>query len=165
MYMDVYVIVLRLLHILGGVFWAGALFSIVSFVQPTAKRAGMPGGQFVGRLMGEGRFGQAMGGAAIITILSGGLLFARTFGGSAPVSGPMIGFSIGAVAAVVAWLLGFIVLFPAARRMGPLSARIEQGEDVGAEMGRLVATQTRWTQVTAWLVLIAVLTMATARYW
>ena len=34
--MDLLVVVLRLIHIFGAVFWAGGSFMLVSFIEPTA---------------------------------------------------------------------------------------------------------------------------------
>jgi uncharacterized membrane protein len=162
---NVLTIALRLLHVAGGIFWAGSLFTTVRFLQPTARAQGPSGGQFMGRLMTEGRLSQAMAGAAVVTVLSGGFLFSRDFGAGSAMSGPMLGFTIGAVAGTVAWVLGLVTLAPIPRKMGRLGERAGKGEDVGAEMGALAAAQERWTQVVAWLVLVAVLAMSTARYW
>ena len=35
--MDTYMVVLRIVHILAGVFWVGAAFTVILVIQPTAK--------------------------------------------------------------------------------------------------------------------------------
>ena len=42
--MSIYLIVLRLLHIVAGTFWAGTTFFMVSFMYPAISLAGPGGG-------------------------------------------------------------------------------------------------------------------------
>jgi len=49
-------IVLRVIHIICGVFWAGTVMVMAWFVLPTAQALGQPGGAFMQRLM----FGQRL---------------------------------------------------------------------------------------------------------
>ena len=55
----------RILHIAGGVFWAGAVLVTLRFVLPNARQIGPAGGAFVGRLMGEQGLSRASAGAAV----------------------------------------------------------------------------------------------------
>ena len=45
--MNTLVLVLRLLHIISGVFWAGSTMLAVFFVEPTAKAFGAAGERFL----------------------------------------------------------------------------------------------------------------------
>lgn len=38
--MDVYMLVLRLVHFFSGIFWVGATFAMIGFVVPTAQSLG-----------------------------------------------------------------------------------------------------------------------------
>lgn len=162
--MDLYVIVLRILHVGGGTFWAGAVILTTRFLLPNARAIGPSAGPFLGRLMGEQGLGRAAGGAAIITILSGALLYWHDFGTVVPPNPMAIGLAIGALAAIALWLIGIGRFLPANRRLAELGARAAQGEEVGAE---LAAAARRRDGAAPWmltLALVAVLAMAVARY-
>ena len=49
-------ILLRLIHIVAGVFWAGTMMTIAWFLLPAAQALGQPGGAFMQQLM----FGQRL---------------------------------------------------------------------------------------------------------
>jgi uncharacterized membrane protein len=162
--MNVYVIVLRILHIGAGIFWAGCLLVLFRFLIPTARGVGPAAGPFMGRLTGEEKFGQIAGAAGVITILSGALLYWHDFGAVFPFNAPMTGFAIGAVAAITLWVVGTTMFRPANEKLGELGARAAQGEDVGAEMGQAAAKRDRLIPVLTTLLIIAILSMAISRY-
>src|SRR3989454_12780102 len=70
-------VVLRLIHILSGIFWVGTTFFLVGFLQPVVAQSGPEGGRFAQRLMSQKRFQAAMSVAAGLTILSGLLVYGR----------------------------------------------------------------------------------------
>jgi hypothetical protein len=118
----------------------------------------------MGRLTGEGKFGEIAGGAGVLTIISGALLYWHDFGEILPFNAPMTGFAIGAVAAIALWIVGMGILGPANRKLAALGARAAQGEDVGAEVAEVTASRDRLIPVMTTLVIIAILAMAVARY-
>jgi hypothetical protein len=162
--MDWYVISLRVLHIGGGVFWAGAGLFNIWFVQSAAAASGPTGGAFMGRLMNEKKGGMTLGIAGVVTILSGGFLYWHDFGSFAPSNAPMVGFAIGAVAAIVVWIVAVAVMLPAGAALQGLGERAAKGEDVTAERNATVRRQAIGNQTSAWLMILAVLMMAIARY-
>jgi hypothetical protein len=162
--MDIYVIVLRILHIAGGVFWAGAVLVTLRFVLPNARQIGPAGGAFVGRLMGEQGLSRASAGAAVITILSGVLLYWHDFGEIVPFNASMAGFAVGGLAALTLWLIGILGFLPANRRLAALAARAAAGDDVGPEMAAATAGRDRLVPWMVGLMSIAVLAMAVSRY-
>lgn len=162
--MNFYVIVLRILHIGAGIFWAGCLLVLFRFIIPTARGVGPAAGPFMARLTGEEKFGQIAGAAGVVTILSGALLYWHDFGEVFPFNAPMAGFAIGAVAAIALWIVGMTMFRPANDKLGELGARAAQGEDVGAEIGLVTAKRDRLIPVLATLLIIAILAMAVARY-
>lgn len=154
--MDLYVVVLRLFHIVAGVFWAGAYLTLVRFFVPSVRSGEPEEGRIMGRLMP--RLGPAMGGAATLTVISGVLLFWRDFGSADSVSAPMISFGIGGLAAIIAWILVILMFTPLGRRLGlGFTPGGEGNEDAGDALTRL-------GPVVAILVFIAVLSMAISRY-
>ena len=46
--MNIYMIILRLIHILAGIFWVGTAFFFVLFFEPTLKTSGPAGGTVMG---------------------------------------------------------------------------------------------------------------------
>jgi len=109
----------------------------------------------------------------MLTIVAGLGLFWLVSGGLSVAwitSGPGLGFTIGSVAALVAFGVGFFGIRPRAQRLGELGAMIAAAgapptAEQGAELQRLNAemhTHERWD---VGFLLIALVTMATARYW
>jgi len=64
--MDVYVLALRLLHIGGGVLWAGGVFILAGFIEPTVRALGSDASKFMQRFAGQSGFTQALSIAAIV---------------------------------------------------------------------------------------------------
>ncbi len=162
--MNVYVIVLRILHIGAGIFWAGSILVLLRFLIPTARAVGPAAGPFMGRLTGEEKFGEIAGAAGVLTILSGTLLYWHDFGEIIPFNAAMTGFAVGGVAAIALWIVGVFMLRPANEKLAALGARAAQGEDVGAEMGEAAAARDRLIPIMTILVIVAILAMAISRY-
>src|SRR5436190_689631 len=78
--MDLVMIVLRLIHILTGVFWAGAAFILVQFILPAATAAGPAGGQFMQRLL-QTNFSRIVLAAGTLNVLAGLVMYWRDSGG------------------------------------------------------------------------------------
>ena len=70
---------LRLVHIVAGVVWVGSAVFAALFVLPTARALGAEGGRFVARLMP--RSGPVLGGAMLLTIVSGFIMYGRLSAG------------------------------------------------------------------------------------
>ena len=70
-------IVLRLIHIIGGVCWVGTAFLIAWFLIPTQRATGMAGLTFVEELMLRKKMRTYLMLAMIFTILSGLAMYAR----------------------------------------------------------------------------------------
>jgi hypothetical protein len=170
-FVDLILVLLRILHIVLGVFWAGSVFFVASFVLPTARAAGPAGGPFMRRFAMSG-FINALTGSGVITVLTGlalmwyasGQLNAAWFG-----SPTGIVLSIGALSAIVALGIGLAVSRPAAMRMKALAEAIEAagGTPTEAQLAELPALQAKMAGAVRWvsiLLLIAVICMAGARY-
>ena len=102
-------IVLRVVHIISGVFWAGAVMIMAWFVLPTAQAMGPPGGAFMQRLMFGQRLRVFVGGAMGLTILSGLTMYtwlAMETDGAWARSRMGVTLGVGAVAAIIAGGLG-----------------------------------------------------------
>jgi uncharacterized membrane protein len=164
-------IALRVVHVLGGVFWAGALLFVVFFLEPAVRAAG-PDGARVMQGLQKRHYLEVVPAVAVLTLLSGLFLDWRDFGRLYPgpgASGVELALGIGGLAALVALALGLAVLRPSALRMGALGAELAQSaperrEGLGAEMGRLRDRMRQSGRWVAALLGIAVVGMAIARY-
>ena len=63
-------LILRLLHILTGVFWAGTIFFMVSYLEPSARAAGPDAAKVMGNIQKRGLM-TVLPIMALLTILSG----------------------------------------------------------------------------------------------
>ncbi len=162
-------IVLRVLHIGGGVFWAGGMFVVAGYVEPAATAAGPDGARFMQRFAG-GRFTVVMSAAGLLTIVAGIWLLARDSGGFQPTfmgSGTGVTFSIGALAGLVAAVVGIGLGARNARRLAALGRTVQGGGPTKEQVAQMdvyrgqLRTGARWA---ARLLGIAVLCMAVARY-
>lgn len=113
-----------------------------------------------------------MGIMSLLTVLAGGFLYYRLFSGNWRLvsTGPGIGFTIGAIAGILLFLEGFLLVKPRAERMAKLGAEIQSagGPPSAARTAELESIQTEIHNLGKYefvLLLIAMLTMATARYW
>ncbi|OLC08855.1 MAG: hypothetical protein AUH42_00455 [Gemmatimonadetes bacterium 13_1_40CM_70_11] len=101
---------LRLVHILAGVFWVGSAVFMAAIVLPAARAAGAEGGHFMERLMQQPRTRAALGGAMVLTVLSGIAMYGRLGGFQrAWVTSPQgVALGLGGVAAIAAAVIGAI---------------------------------------------------------
>ena len=166
--MNILVLILRLLHIIGGVFWVGGALAMNFFVAPTMRATGDAGKQFAGHLMGKTRFSNAMMGAGIASIAAGFILYgidSNWFTSDWQSSGPRIGFSIGALFALIGLVTG-IMNGNNNKAMGQLGARI-QGKPTPEQAARLGAIQKQQSWVVpanTYSLILALVFMAIARY-
>ncbi|MDH5803643.1 MAG: hypothetical protein OEZ54_00565 [Gemmatimonadota bacterium] len=170
--MEAYLILLRIVHILFGVFWAGAILFMAIFIEPSVREAGPAGGQVMQGLQRR-KFMTVMPWIAFFTLLSGLLLMDRMAGGDhAGYFGSPVGMAIGMgfVLSTVAFLLGIFVMRPAAMKAGALAAKLQAGtadgdpESVKAEIVAFQARSRIALRTIAVLLALTVITMAVGRY-
>lgn len=165
------VLTMRLVHVLTGVFWAGGVFLMNSFIGPSIAAAGPEGLKVMTELRRRAMH-QWLLIIATITILSGLVLVWIDSQGFQPAwfaTGMGRGISTGMLAALLAWILGLFFIRPAMEQMTEIGGRIAQAapEARGALVEQMTAIRTRmikFSATAALLVLIAVVTMAIARY-
>jgi uncharacterized membrane protein len=164
-------ILLRLLHILGGVFWAGTLIFVALFLEPSVREAGPDGAKVMQALLRR-KYLIILPLVALITIVAGILLLQRVSGGFDPLfmrSRTGMALSIGGGVAILAFLIGVLVMRPAVMRL--IKVMSQAGQSEGAAKAALMAEADglrrrmrlggRWV---AGLLTVTVLTMAVARY-
>jgi uncharacterized membrane protein len=165
-------ILLRLIHVLFGVFWVGtAIFNAV-FLVPTVRALGPTGGAVMQEIAGKRKLPIYFFISGVLTVLSGfGLYwhdsegftneFMRSAGGMT--------FGAGGVLALITLLFGIFVITPAAIRASKLGAAIAAGKkpptlEQAAEMQRLQAKLGSTALLAAGLLTLTTIAMAVARY-
>jgi len=153
-------LLMRLLHILSGIFWVGTMMFNTGFLLPAFRDAG-PDGAKVGAALAKRRFMVVMPIVALVTILSGFWLFWRTSAGFQATfmqSHMAKALSFGAACAIVAFIIGVVVVRPAMVQAMALA----QSNPQRAQVLR-VRTDVAGRLVTG-LVALAAAAMAVARY-
>lgn len=169
--MNAEIIVLRLVHILGAIFWLGSGLFSTFFLVPAIGRAGPAGGAVMGALQ-QGRMLKVMPLVALLTILSGSRLLYVVSDGFSPAyvdSATGLTFMWSGVAAIAAFVLGLAVARPAMVRAAKLGAAManapeEQRAAKDAEIERLRRMGTIVSHTAMLLLIGAAAGMAVARY-
>jgi len=107
--MNILVIILRLLHILSGMFWVGAALMLTFFISPTVGATKEAGQSFMRHFMGNTKFNLAMWTSAITAVLAGATLYWINSDGLTSAwthSGPGLGFAIAAGFAYLGLIVG-----------------------------------------------------------
>lgn len=170
--MDTYMVVLRIVHILAGVFWVGAALTTLLFIQPTAREVGPAAGPFMLHLAGRKRLIDFVLGAAGLTVLAGLLMYWRVSGGLDPDwigSAPGISLTVGSLCAIAALAIAGSIVRPTIMTTVAIGNAVAAS---GAPPTPEQATQLQALQhrshavgkVIVPLLIVAVIGMAAARY-
>jgi uncharacterized membrane protein len=166
-------LVLRLLHIVLGVFWVGSVTMLTLFLLPSLGAAGPAGGAVMQQLTQVRRLPVWMMAAAILTVLSGlGLYWHDSAGFSSSTwlaSGSGRTFGLGGVLAIVAVVIGMAVNNPAGKKLGAMMAQVQAAgrppsPEEAATIQRLQARLAKAAVTVTVLLLLATAAMALARY-
>lgn len=171
--MAVIFLILRVFHILAGVFWAGVTFFGVFSLGPTARSAGPEGGRFMQRLNGpSGRFNTWMATTATLTAVTGALLYLRIAFNVGPnwfLSSQGITLSVAAFLGLAGYLHGTLTLRPTNIRIGQLGQEIAAsgGPPSPAQLAEMQVLQEKsatHSGITGILIALAVVGMAALDY-
>ena len=166
------VIALRLVHIVLGVYWVGAILFFVTFLQPSVRDAGPDGMKVVQQIVRRGYL-NVLPVIAGLTMLAGLFLYwqdANAMDGMWMSSGLGRGLTVGAVAAIVGFLVGFFVMRRSTVRamaLGQALSQVAEGPERQTRMAEIDRLRRRAAMSSHWvagLLLIAVAAMAVARY-
>jgi MFS family permease len=165
--MQFIVIILRLVHIVAGAFWVGSALLLALYILPGVRRAGREGG----RVLPMAQVSRAMSIASLLTTVAGLLLFGwlSRFAWGWIISPLGLGLTIGSLAGLAAFLLGFLSTGPTAKKIGVLAGQMEAaggppGPEQVAEIQRLQAKLTRSSTWSTALATTALVFMSVARY-
>ena len=170
--MPEYMIILRILHIVCGVLWAGGIFMLAWFIIPAVNASGPEGGKVMRQIGATNHFSSVLALAATLNIVTGLLLYWRDSNGLSAdylSSQQGISFSTGMITAIIAYLMGLTINRPGTERMVRIGNEIAAAggkptEGQMAELGRIRTRLFSSTRYMAILLLITVATMAIARY-
>lgn len=168
-------VLFRLLHIGAGVAWAGAVFMFVVFVQPSAAAVGPAAGPMMGQLLGVRRLVDRLLMLAGITIAAGLVLYVKDVTLAASY-GDFLGdpfglvLTIGMLAAIAAASLGMFVTRPNVQRLLAIQREVaasggQPTQEQAAQLAAIQGTLKVYARAALSLLVVAVLAMATARYW
>jgi len=165
-------ILLRLIHILAGIFWVGTMFFLTFFLTPVIKSDPPTAGKVMQGLTAR-NFLQVVPGLALLSILSGlGLIWITSGGDMREYAESRSGhvFLTSGGIAIFAFLLGMTFARPAMMRAGQIGASMASVTDAAertrlqAEMGALQQRNAQVTLVVVSLLILAAAGMAIARY-
>ena len=170
-----FMIVFRILHIAAGVAWAGSVFLFVVLIQPSAAAIGPAAGPFMMELLGKRKLVSWLLSLAGSTIVAGLFLYWKDwhdYAGLGDFVSSRYGFALtlGAAAAIGAFLIGLFGTRPNVARLLALAARAATSEggpppEVAQEIPKVQARLKVLARTALALIAVAVLAMATARYW
>lgn len=170
--MEPYLITFRIIHILTALAWFGAAFVFDFFVAPTARALGPEAEKFMTHLSKERKISVVISMIAGTTLVSGGFLFWHDSNGfdlDWITSDVGLGFTVGAVAAVIAYAIGITVIAPTVKRMERFvgEIRVAGGPPTEEQMAGMAKIQRKLEiggRTSFIFLVIAALAMATARY-
>ncbi len=127
-----YLLILRLLHIGCGIFWAGGAIFLALFVDPAMKASGPEGIKVMQQLVKTNRFPVVMMFLAIITVVAGVLLIWKVSAGLQSEwlsSKNGIVLTSGGVLAIIAFLIGFSINRPSGMKIAKIGKEIAAAEE------------------------------------
>ncbi|HEY7635743.1 MAG TPA: hypothetical protein VH763_09370 [Gemmatimonadales bacterium] len=164
--------ILRIIHIVGGVFWVGSALFVAAILMPSMQAVGPSGGQLMEHMVQVRRLPVRLMVAMLLVVLSGIALYWKDSDGFQSAwmrSGPGTVFGLGAIFGIAGAAVGMATSAPAARRLGAVTAAIKARggpptAEEQAEIQRLQARMRGAARLVAVLLVLATAAMAVARY-
>lgn len=168
-----FLLVLRLIHIVSSVCWVGGGFMFFLFIEPTAKALEPTGMQFVQHMTTKGRFSIFMVISSTLTILTGALLIWKYASGNwlgYVNTGPGLIFAIGSMVGITVYFVGLLGVNPRALKLSKIGEEIQStggppSPAQGAMLHKLDREMSVLGLVDFLLVALSLVLMASARYW
>jgi uncharacterized membrane protein len=166
--MNYLVMLLRLVHIVAGIFWVGGSLVSMLFLVPAVAANPQAGQPILQHVMNKGRLSVRLSAAAGLSVLAGlslYLLDSQWLRSPWITSGAGIGFAIGGIFGLVAFATG-IMIGRYNKEIAAMGAGI-QGQptpEQSARMSALRGSAARLTPITAVSMVLAVVLMSVARY-
>jgi len=166
---------LRLVHILAGIFWVGATIVIAAFIMPSARAVGPGAGAFMSQLMQRQRLQFWLNVAMTLAILAGFALYgldSRISGGGFGRSAAGMTYGLGALFAIAAAGVGGAMVKPTGKKLGDIAQRMQEAVRGGAAPPAALVAEAQPFQrkmqraltIMSVLLVLSATTMAIARY-
>jgi hypothetical protein len=172
---SVFMIVFRFFHIVSGVLWVGSAFLFVGFIGPSAAEVGPSAGPLLAAAVKKRKVAKVITALGGITVLAGWILWFHdmgAYGGFGDwISSPFgIGITIGAVLATIAAVEGSVNVGMNVERLVDLGGQMAASEgppspELQGRMARLSSELEKHGKIDLTILMLAVIAMATARYW
>lgn len=168
--MNAELIVLRLIHVVGGIFWVGSVMFTSFFLMPALMKAGPVASGAVSAGLQARRMLTWLPAAAILVILTGLRLMMIVSQGQPDWFQHRAGhaYAVSSALAVVAFIIGVAVSRPAmikAMRLGQAAVSDAASKQmIQGEAARLQRRSYLGTMAVTWLLVLAAIGMAVARY-
>jgi uncharacterized membrane protein len=170
--MNVEIIVLRLLHIVLGVVWAGWAVSLWLFVEPATRDMGPAGGMFMQNLTGKTPLIKVMTIAPLLVIIAGFRLLwisSGGFDGAWITTTQGATLTTGSILGTLVFVYGMLVMRPAGTKMGVIAKQIQASgqppsQEQVAQINSLRETLKSGGKIAAILLLVTVALMSVARF-
>jgi uncharacterized membrane protein len=170
-----FMLVFRVVHILAGVLWVGSAFLFVGFVGPSAAEVGPAAGPLLAVAVKKRKVVKVVTGLGIVTVIAGWILWLRNMSLAASLTDWVTSsfglvLTIGGVLATITAFVGILGVGRNVERIVDLGGEVAaQGgpptPEQQAELDRLGEALERHGKLDLVLLFLAVIAMATARYW
>jgi putative copper export protein len=168
--MDWLVIAFRLIHIIAAALWFGGAALFFFYLEPTINKLGPDAEKFVDEVINKRKAPIYFLAISTIAVIGGIGLYYHDAGGVQLWTSPSgVVFTIGAIAGLLAWIGGNVLIVPAVMKVQAIGGEMKAvGGPPPAELvGRMHAAQERlrWIGLVDMVLLfIAIAAMASARY-
>lgn len=169
--MNIEILILRLLHIGTGVFWAGSLIYLAAFISPAVNAMGQEGGKFMQQLSRTNKLPVWMTAISFLNILTGVRLLWINIerGGTAWLTGHEgASFALGGLLGLGAFMIGMMVNRPAVSRMAEIGEAVAKAggpptPEQAQQLAFLRAKMQKGIRLVAWHLGATVVLMSAAR--
>lgn len=172
---DTFMIVFRSFHILAGVLWVGSAFLFVGFIGPSAAEVGPSAGPLLTAAVKKRKVAKVVTVLGAVTVIAGWILWLKNMS-LYPSLGDWVtssfGFvlTIGGVLATISAYVGAVGVGMNVERLVDLGVEIAASggpptPEQQSRLDELGRTLERHGKTDLILLVLAVLAMATARYW
>ena len=171
--MSIYtVLLIRFLHIVAGVCWAGGAIVYFFFVEPTAKALAPAGMQFVQHMVTKRRYSIFMAVSSTFTVLTGAVLLWPYATGNFAAwlkTGSGLAFTLGSALGIVVYFVGMLGVKPRAEKLANIGQEIQLAgagptPAQGAQLMKLDKEMAALGLADFILVALSLTLMASARY-
>jgi uncharacterized membrane protein len=170
-----FMVIFRFFHIVAGVLWVGSAWLFVAFIGPSAAEVGPSAGPLLNAVVKKRKVAKVITVMGAVTVLAGWVLWLKDMSlypslGDWLTSRFGIVLTIGGVLATIAAVIGSIGVGLRVERLVDLGNEIASsgGPPTPDQQGRLdhlSAELERHGKLDLALLMLAVIAMATARYW